>query len=180
MFAEAPRLLPEPGSEPGADRKPRPGLPGPERGARTGSGTGTGTREPPPRPFPWRPPAPRRGAQEELPHAGLAQVAPPAWSSKPSAWSLEPRHVRGPRPRGRTASGEPDADEHAVQRRLPRRRDRLGAQRGRARGKGLPDRTALGTDGLSVSRRRLHRGSLHFVFVPFCVEYVLPYLWRSS
>lgn len=101
MFAEAPRLLPEPGSEPGADRKPRPGLPGPERGARTGSGTGTGTREPPPRPFPWRPPAPRRGAQEELPHAGLAQVAPPAWSSKPSAGSrgtLEARaHVAGPR-----------------------------------------------------------------------------------
>lgn len=174
MFAEAPRLLPEPGSEPGADRKPRPGLPGPERGARTGSGTGTGTREPPPRPFPWRPPAPRRGAQEELPHAGLAQVAPPAWSSKPSAWSRRPAPTWPDRERG------PDADEHAVQRRLPRRRDRLGAQRGRARGKGLPDRTALGTDGLSVSRRRLHRGSLHFVFVPFCVEYVLPYLWCSS
>lgn len=177
MFAEAPRLLPEPGSEPGADRKPRPGLPGPERGARTGSGTGTGTREPPPRPFPWRPPAPRRGAQEELPHAGLAQVAPPAWSSKPSAWSrgtLEARaHVAGPRAGSQTQTNTQSSGV------FPAGGTGWG-RRGGARGKGLPDGTALGTDGLSVSRRRLHRGSLHFVFVPFCVEYVLPYLWRSS
>lgn len=73
---------------------------GAERGARTGSGTGTGTREPPPRPFPWRPPAPRRGAQEEQPHAGLAQVAPPAWSSKPSAGSRRPAPTWPDRERG--------------------------------------------------------------------------------
>lgn len=180
MFAEAPRLLPEPGSEPGADRKPRPGLPGcggSRRGAGRADGVGDGDGD-------------ARATAAPLPVATPSPTARSAGASCRTQGSRRWRHLRGvlspppgaagPRPRGRTASREPDADERAVQRRLPRRRERLGAQRGRARGKGLPDRTALGTDGLSVSRRRLHRGSLHFVFVPFCVEYVLPYLWCSS